>query len=184
MKKLLLSLFTLMLVLQVQSALADTKAAATKANAASAPAAPTEFWSKRCQDLKGADGKATTHYCEIFQQLSMKEKDSSKLQRIVEFAIGYPPGEKKARGVLIMPLGVLLEEPMSLTIDDKNETKFSVRYCTGDGCFAFLTLPEDFLEKMGKGEKLSVNGKAMNGQDLHIILMLTGFGKALAQIKS
>lgn len=179
MKKAIFSLLiTLSLLMIAPQAMAETKAAPAKTE--SSP--PQEYWTKRCQDLKSADGKKTTHYCEIFQQLSMKEKDG-KLQRVLEFGIGYPPGEKKARGVLILPLGVMLEQPMSLTIDGKDEVKFTIRYCTADGCFAFLILSEEFLEKLGKGEKLSLNGTAMNGQDLHIMMALTGFGKALAQVK-
>jgi invasion protein IalB len=144
-----------------------------------------ELWSQRCQDLKDPkdEKKITGHYCEIFQRLAVQSKDGKHLQRVAEFATGYPPGEKVARAVMVLPLGVMVQETMSLFIDDKDENHFHVQYCLADGCYATLNLPDKLLEKIGKGKKLAFTGKFMSGQDLHIIMDLTGFSAAIAKIK-
>jgi invasion protein IalB len=159
--------------------------AAESKTAAAVPASTAqkaELWSKRCQDVKNKDGKTSTHYCEIFQRLSSASKDGKTFQRVAEFAVGYPPGEKTARAVIVLPLGIMVQETMSVFIDDKNENHFHVQYCLPDGCYATLNLPEKLLETIGKGKKLMFAGKAMTGQPLHIIMDLTDFEKAVAAI--
>lgn len=144
-----------------------------------------ELWSQRCQDIKDPkdEKKVTGHYCEIFQRLSLQSKDGKQVQRVAEFATGYPPGEKVARAVMVLPLGIMVQDTMSILIDEKDENHFHVQYCLADGCYATLNLPDKVLEKIGKGKKLMFTGKFMNGQDLHIIMDLTGFSAALAKIK-
>ena len=155
--------------------------------AAEAPAAKTpsngELWSKRCQDVKDKDQKTSKQYCEIFQRLSSPSKDGKTFQRVTEFAVGYPPGEKTVRAVIVLPLGIMVQETMSILIDEKNENHFHVQYCLPDGCYATLNLPKPLLETISKGNQLMIKGKTMTGQPLHIILSLTGFGKAVAGIK-
>lgn len=146
------------------------------------PAAPVELWSKRCQDIKDKDNKVTGKYCEIFQRLDYKAKDSKELQRVTEMAVGYPPGEKIARAVIVLPLGVMVKDNLSIFIDNKDENLFHIQYCLPDGCYATLNLPENVLNKISKGNKLLISGKVMNGQDLKITLDLTGFGKAMAAV--
>lgn len=160
----------------------DAKAAATKPAATS----PKEAWATRCEKVKLDEKKPEQDYCEVFQNLSMVKKGEDgkqSAQRLAEFAIGYPPNQKKARGVLVLPLGVLVEEAMSMQIDGKQDVSFRVRYCTPEGCFAFLTMPDSVLDKMSKGEKLTVKGKAFTGQNLEIVISLAGFSKALAKVK-
>ena len=140
------------------------------------------MWSKRCQDIKDKDGKVTGKYCEIFQRLDYKAKGSKDLQRVTEVAVGYPPGEKIARAVIVLPLGVMVKDNLSIFIDDKDESHFHIQYCLMDGCYATLNLPESVLAKISRGNKLLISGKVMNGQDLKITLDLKGFGKAVTEI--
>lgn len=152
-----------------------------------AVSAPKDAWLTRCDKVKLEEKAPEQEYCEAFQNLSVvkenKETKAKTTQRLAEFAIGFPPGQKKPRGVLILPLGVLVEENMQMTIDGKNDVNFRVRYCTPDGCFAFLTMPDSILEKMSKGEKLMLKAKAFTGQNVEIVMSLSGFSKALAKVK-
>lgn len=162
--------------------------AAGGAVAADAPksktAAPAEeLWAKRCEDLKDKDGKTVTgQYCEVFQRLAAQEKDKS-VKRVVEFAVGYPPDEKTARAVIALPLGILLQEPLYLQIDDKQDHEFHVRYCLADGCYAYLNLPDAVLGELQKGKKITLKSRAFNGQKLHIVMDLKGFAPALEAAK-
>lgn len=178
---LIFSVFAIVAATNHHSALAESKA--SDGVKAEKPAAPMEMWAKRCQDIKDKDNKVAGKYCEIFQRLDYRAKDSKELQRVTEFAVGYPPGEKLARAVIILPLGVMVKDNLSLLTDGKDENHFHVQYCLPDGCYATLNLPENILSNISKANKLLISGKVMNGQDLKITLDLTGFSKALAAIK-
>ena len=139
--------------------------------------AGAESWQIRC----GEEGNIETPEkgkCEIFQRLSMKDTG----QRVVEFAIGFGPEDKEARGIIILPLGILLESGGLLKIGDNEAFKFSPRYCDAGGCVAFLGMNEKILGMMRKNDKATLTIKAMNGQDINIELPLKGFGKAFKNI--
>ncbi|HRC26460.1 MAG TPA: invasion associated locus B family protein, partial [Alphaproteobacteria bacterium] len=74
--------------------------AAGKADKAAAGGVKTEsLWTVRCQE---SDKKR--EHCEVFQRLIVKETGA----RAAEFAIGFPEDKNVARGVIVLPLGMLL----------------------------------------------------------------------------
>ena len=151
------------------------------ARPAAAPAKEAEtLWLVRCDALK-EKGK----YCEAFQNLSVRKKDSDPVKRVAEFAVGYGADQKKkAQAAIILPLGVLVNEKLVIDVDDKREAEAEIRYCDISGCFAFTELSEGVLDKMRKGQKMMIKGRAANGQNLHIVMGLKGFGAALAKLKN
>lgn len=149
---------------------------------AAAPAAADEnAWANRCEDLKEGE-KVTGKYCEAFQRLSVMQKDADPktAQRLAEFAIGYPPADKgKPRGVMILPLGIIVDEKVVIEIDGKESMKFAIHYCDQAGCVGLLELNAGLLDKMRKGQAMTVKTKANNGQPLQIGMSLKGLGDAL-----
>lgn len=145
-------------------------------------AAPeAKAWDVRCMDKppKEEGGKSEGEYCEMFSTLSVKETG----QLFMGFAIGFPDEAKGARGVLQLPLGVLLTEDMLMQIDKAKPSKFSVRTCTEKGCFAFLTLSDDLLSQMKKGKQVVVAFKNADGKALAVPFPLSGFTKALKGVQ-
>lgn len=126
-------------------------------------------WVKRCEGTS----------CEIVQRLMDQESKS----RVIEMAIGFPSGKDSARGVIILPLGVDLSQPLSMAIDEGAPLGFKVRYCLGDGCYAFLTLPPDVLASMKKGSLGVLTFKTFDGQPGRLPLALDGFSQALESLK-
>jgi invasion protein IalB len=145
-----------------------------------APKVPETLWLVRCEDIKDK-GK----YCEAFQNLSVKKKENDPAKRLAEFAIGYGgvDKKKKAQAAIILPLGVLVSQDLVIEVDGKEEAKAEIRYCEISGCYAFTEIPDAALKKMSKGEKMTIKGKAANGQNLHIVMGLKGFSAALAQLR-
>ncbi|MCB9990858.1 MAG: invasion associated locus B family protein [Rhodospirillales bacterium] len=133
--------------------------------------APGSAWTVRCQEQdKG--------HCEIFQRLVVQETG----KRMAEFAIGFPEDKKTARGVMILPLGILLTDGVQMQIDDQQPFKFKVRFCTNDGCFAYLNLNDAVLGMLQKGNKATIRFKSMQGQEIDLPISLSGFTKALQEI--
>lgn len=134
------------------------------------PVTQNGAWITRCETTEaGAKGP-----CEIFQRLLVKESG----QRVAEFAIGYPPNGI-ARGAVVLPLGIMLDEDIYLQIDDGPRFSFKVRYCTQSGCYAFLDLNPEIIDMMKKGGEATFHFNVMDGSPMAIDLSLSGFTKAL-----
>jgi invasion protein IalB len=133
-------------------------------------------WAVRCSETsEQASGQPR---CEMYQRLVVQETG----QRVAEFAIGYPADSQKARGVVILPLGILLTEGAQMQIDDHPAFSFKIRYCTQEGCYAFLNMNSAVLDMMRKGKVANVSFMAAEGKTIKLQLSLSGFTKSIEQI--
>jgi invasion protein IalB len=135
-----------------------------------------QMWFTRCEP---AAKEGAAKQCEAFQRLMIKESQ----QRIAEFAVGF--GEDKsgaARGVFILPLGILLSEGVQMQIDEGKAFKFNIRYCEVSGCYAFVNLNAEILDMMRKGNKAIVTFQSTKPQTIRIEMSLKGFGKAFDKV--
>lgn len=155
--------------------------------AAEKPAANADAdksWKSRCQDMK--DGETVTgKYCEAVQQLFVMQKDAdpSTAQRVAEMAIGYPQGSgENAQGVLVLPLGILVQDKVTVEVDEDKLLTMKVRYCDAGGCYASFELDKGDVKKLRAGGELVVKTQAVTGQPVTIGLPLTGFGAAMDSI--
>ncbi len=137
---------------------------------------PESSWTVRCQDLEEGGKK----HCEVFQRLIVQETGAL----VAEFAIGYPPGRKDARGVVLLPNGVLLQSDMTLQIDEQEPFSFSMRYCLNNGCYAYLNLNEAVVGMLRKGSEATFSFQDFRGQKIAIKMSLKGFTKALKEVKA
>lgn len=149
------------------------------APAAVAAPVPETLWLRRCETPEG--GK---EYCEIFQNLSMQQKGSESSQRVAEFAIGVAEDGKKKKpaGILILPLGIMVDGTVEGLIDDKHKFAATVKYCLPSGCYAHADLTPSIIDRMRKGEKIVIKSKAASGQAVDIVMGLKGFAKAAESI--
>lgn len=143
---------------------------------------PDANWLVRCNGASGEEDavpvEVSTKNCEVYQRLVLKETN----QRLVEFAVGFPEGQKAGRGVMILPLGIILSEPVSIKVDDKESFSFDIRYCTQQGCFAFLTMNEAILTAFRDGDVASITFQAMDGKVMKVNMSLDGFVDALKKL--
>ena len=130
-----------------------------------------ESWNVRCSAEKGVAGRE----CEVYQRLVVAKSG----QRIAEFAVGFPKDKPDGRGVIILPLGVLLNDNMEMQVDSGQKFKFKPRYCTTEGCFSFINLDQSVLDLLKKGTEIELTTKAMSGKDIKIKMTLKGLSKAL-----
>ncbi len=147
-----------------------------KQQAASGTARP---WNVRCNDVPKADSEETTKYCQIVQRLN--EQETGK--RFAEFLIGYPEdAEGEARGIVILPLGVLLSAGVKMQIDEGRVYQFDYRYCTDIGCVSVVKLSDGIIDEMKKGAKASISFLSAKGQQVNLPITLEGFSKALSEL--
>lgn len=144
-----------------------------------ATGAPQVAWAVRCNEEDDAKKEKKPAACEMYQRQDMKESG----QRVIEFAIGYPEDKAEARGVFVLPTGILLEQGVKLKVDENTPMQFQVRYCVPNGCMAFVNLNDDLLATFSKGSKAFVEIYAMDGKPITLTLPLNGFADALKKIK-
>lgn len=128
-------------------------------------------WSIRCNAEDGNPARE----CEAYQRLVVAKSG----QRVAEFAVGFPRNKKDGRGVIVLPLGILLNDGIEMQIDNGQKFKFKPRYCTPEGCFAFVNIDQTLLEMLKKGKVTEFTARAMNGKDVKIRMTLKGLSKAL-----
>ena len=137
-------------------------------------------WSVRCEKKEDFKADHKRGKCEMYQRQDMKNNG----QRVIELAIGYPKDQKEARGIFILPMGILLTPgSVKLTIDDGAPMNFDVRYCLPNGCYAYVTLSDDVLSTMSKGTQAVVEVTNASGKKLDIPMPLKGFTAALKEIQ-
>ncbi len=161
-----------------------------KDTAKSDPAAQTPAnndWQARCQDV-GENETVASKYCEAVQSLYVIQKnddpEKSTTQRVAEMAVGYPPGStaKAAQAVAILPLGIVVNEEVSVEVDGKRLFKFEVRFCDVGGCVGIFNIDKGVIEKMRKGKELSFKTKTVSGQPVVIGLPLSGFDTVIGTL--
>lgn len=156
-----------------------------------------DAWMIRC-----ADGPRPV--CEAFQRLTHAESG----MRVMEFAISFPPPEglqedkektgksiapdsqaimpaadRRARGVIVLPLGIMLPDGVMLTIDNQHRHKFEVRYCTAEGCYAYITLQGGVVDQLRRAMNAQISFRTLDKRDIKMPLNVKGLGAALLAIK-
>jgi invasion protein IalB len=138
---------------------------------ASQPNQAKHTWTKRCEK----DSK----YCEIFQRIIVKENQ----KRLVEFAIGFPNKEsEKAQAALILPLGIMVAEGVTIQVQGTKEAKAPVKTCTEAGCLAVFEVPDDTLNAMINSDKVTILFKGAAGKPFQVIMSLGGFADELSKL--
>ena len=173
MRNIIFTLFFVTAALTAGSAVSADEKAAAKAATPTAATKTDALWAKRCETEGEKKGQ-----CELFQRLVVKETG----KRVVEFAVGYPEKKEEARGVIVLPLGILLTEGVKMQIDGGQSFTFKPRYCGPEGCFAFVNMNKQMLDIMRKGKEASLTFQTVQGQNLTVKMSLEGFGKTLKEI--
>lgn len=144
--------------------------------------APASAWTVRCAEpAEGGDVTAPPvdkSQCEVFQRLVVRDTG----QRVSEFAIGFPHNQDAARGVIILPLGIMLEDALEMVVNESSRFRFKVRYCTSLGCYAFVRLNDEILQALKRGNEAVIHGQTLTGETIDITFSLAGFTKAVGKI--
>ncbi|MFP4097539.1 MAG: invasion associated locus B family protein [Alphaproteobacteria bacterium] len=134
-------------------------------------------WAVRCEE----DEQGNAAHCEMFTRLNLKDTDT----RLVEFALGYPKeGDQVARGIIIVPLGILLQEDVVLSVDEEEKLRARPRYCSENGCYVYVTLPESLVSAMKRGNEASLMFRAANGRPVAVKVSLAGFTKTTRTLQN
>lgn len=135
-------------------------------NTATAENVPVKKWNVRCDETSGK--------CEVFQRYIVKETG----QRIIEFAIGYPEKSTGGVGVIILPLGIKVNQPIQIKIDDKAYQTFNIESCSQDGCFSSIKVDAGFINTLQVSNKITFVFHNIAGQAINVEMATKGFTEA------
>jgi len=135
-------------------------------------------WTSHCDKPATKDAPK---YCEVANALVMKDSH----MQVATFAVGFPDkNSKTARGAVVLPLGILVQQDVIMNVDDsKTPFTFRVQYCTPGGCFSYINLSPAVIEDMKKGSKAHFSFAAVGPQKIDIAFSLSGFGKTMKGIQ-
>jgi invasion protein IalB len=88
-------------------------------------------------------------------------------------------GNPSWQALVMLPLGILLAEGASLTIDKAEPVKLTFRTCDASGCFAEANIPGGTLDQLKSGHEVSYTGTNESGDTLVVPVSLSGFKEAV-----
>jgi invasion protein IalB len=165
----------------------EPAAGGTAAPGAEKAAPASGSWATRCEDQMKDGQKAGTH-CEAFLRLAQVRTDddgNKKARRVMELAIGYSPDKKdSARAVIILPLGIDVQEDVGLAVDGRELTTFRVRYCDNRGCVGATPLTAAQVMQLRGGRELTVVARIASGsRKIALEVSLKGLDDALKAVR-
>jgi invasion protein IalB len=151
---------------------------ATAAQAAQAPVA-TEVenfgdWTVRCFSV------ATGGPCDIAQQSTNQQTK----QNVVVVSIAYVPRNDRYTASILVPLGVLLPNGVTIINGNYRSKALPFRRCEDDGCHVETVLDPAIIAGLsGPAGKASVTVTSFAGMPIALPLSLMGFTDALDAMK-
>lgn len=141
-------------------------------------------WVVRCDQPDGADRT----YCEMVQKITVLQKGDSPAsgKRLIEVAFGYPPvakGRPVASGIVILPLGVMAQEKIRLSVDGKKLLDAKVHHCEAGGCVVRFNVSAKMMDRLNNGGLLLVEALSASGSPVRIEMSLSGFAEAHERVK-
>ncbi len=134
-------------------------------------------WEMRCvrtEDLKDP--------CQLYQL--MKDQNDNSVAEISLFLL--PPGQTAAAGATVaVPLGTLLTEQLTLSVDGGTSKRYPYSWCSAQGCYARVGLTAEDVAgfQRGSSASLSIVPFAAPDQIVALTLSLSGFTAGLDSIR-
>jgi len=158
---------TLMLASTAQ---AQTDSGSTVGELPDADVSRFEDWAIQCQQPEGADSEV----CVMFQRQVLEDGRTLLLMTVRE-----APNQPQPVAMLQVPLGVLLQPGLSITVDDGEPLELGYSICNNNGCIASFPLRDRIREALKRGINADVVVATANGQEIVISVSLKGFTAAL-----
>ena len=112
--------------------------------------------------------------------------DTSTEQRVMLTSIAHFGGEDEIGIQIWVPTGILVSGGVLFEIDQKDQALQALKFtrCEADGCFIEAIVSEEALAPLKKGTQAAIAVLSSTGQPRVVGLSLSGFTKALAEVKS
>ena len=132
-----------------------------------------EDWTVRCQMAPQKD--ATKPVCAVTQtQVNPQGKQV--------ISIELRPSPEGLKGALIMPFGLAINRPVTLSIDAGPSIPESFSTCIPVGCVVPIEIDRDILSAMRGGAAMNVSAFTVDDRKLSLPVSLKGFSAAANRV--
>lgn len=129
-------------------------------------------WAQRCLKTESGDDP-----CQMYQLLNDADGNS-----VAEIAIVVLPdgGQAAAGATIVVPLGTLLTEQITLRVDGGNARRFPFNFCNQGGCVSRIGFTEQDINlfRRGNAATLRMVPAQAPDQEVTVTMSLTGFTAA------
>ncbi len=138
-------------------------------------------WQREC--LRMPEGQEGPDPCQITQLL----REQPEANPIGKISVGVlPAGQQAIAGsMIIMPLGTLLTQQLTIAVDSSAPKRYPFRYCDQVGCVAQIGLTAEEITgfKAGNAAKITINPAAKPEIKIDVPVSLKGFTAAWDSIQ-
>ena len=130
-------------------------------------------WRVECAN----DGKALD--CQAVNKVSQRESG----QVVTAVAIRIPPDTRKPVLMVQLPLGIQVNQQVSLQVDEGKAERYPIQTCAQNGCFVAVPVADPVIGALRGGKNLKVAFQSVTSQTITVTMPLGGFGLAHDKIK-
>jgi invasion protein IalB len=138
---------------------------------------PPAGWTVRCDNPTGAAEGGLV--CGMEQAVYA----AGSGQAIVKAMVQIDPEVKAPALIVQLPLGILLPEGLTLSIDDGKALRAPLQTCDGQGCYANVPVAAEMLDALGKGKDIVIAFQTVKKQPISVPVPLAGFMPAFQKIQ-
>lgn len=110
--------------------------------------------------------------------------DSNKRQVIGSISMRYSADTKKTVIGIQLPLGILVTQPVAVSVDAAPPENFAIETCKPQGCFAGSPISDATIAKMRTGKEIKLVFYNVNKQPITLSMPLAGFALAFDKTRS
>lgn len=153
---------------------APSQAAAPPAAAAAAEKLKSfDDWEVQCEDSADSGRRC---------QLSGRTLSPSGEQIILVMSLAKGADATTMLYQAALPLGIAVQKPVSVSVDNGFQSAISVSRCTPQGCLLEGAADSEFIEALKTGVEAKFSVTTPEGQTIPIALSLKGFANALSAL--
>lgn len=130
-------------------------------------------WEVQCEDSPDSGRRC---------QLSGKTLSPSGEQIILVMSLAKGADATTMLYQAALPLGIAVQKPVSVSVDNGFQSAISVSRCTPQGCLLEGAADREFIEALATGAEAKFSVTTPEGQTIPIALSLQGFSNALAAL--
>lgn len=132
-------------------------------------------WVVQCVPAPQAGGGQA---CEMYQQIDHQQSN----QRLLLASVRFEPEQVEPVLVLVAPFGLRLADGVELRDGETVVARYAFETCLSAGCLVIAPLELSVIDLLRRGEGLSVQMTARNGDGLGVPLSLQGFARAMDRL--
>lgn len=133
-------------------------------------------WQVNCAVV--GNGGAARRTCVIGQR-----QTNGQGQQVL--AIELWPSKGDMSGLVVMPFGIAVREPVSISIDSgTTPLRANLSTCLQTGCIVPLTIGGKMVTEMRTGNKLVISARSHDGKDYTFSISLDGFAAAATRLQN